>query len=142
MSCVKCWYEASKTCGGGAGSYPSANHHADIFFDENGSALYVGRGRNVRQRILQHSRPAIKDEPFAWLLARDANKRFSDYTPKNSRAELLKDPIFRSAMKKAKTRITQMTVSYVVEEDDTTQCLLENYTVVELSASHNSFRNT
>lgn len=49
-----------------------------VFFDKNGAALYVGRGRNVRQRILQHSRTSTKDAPFAWLLARDATKRYAD----------------------------------------------------------------
>ena len=113
-----------------------------VFFDQDGSALYVGRGRNVRQRILQHSRPAIKDGPFAWLLARDATKRFSDYTSKNSRKTLLNDPKFVSALKKAQSRIAQMTVAYVVEENDTTQCLLEVYAAVKLKARHNSFRTT
>jgi len=35
-----------------------------------------------------------------------------------------------------------MTVVYVVEEDDTTQCLLEIIAAVELKAKHNSFRTT
>ncbi len=113
-----------------------------VFFDQDGSALYVGRGRNVRQRVLQHSRPSIKDGPFAWLLARDLTKRFPDYTSANSRETLLNDPKFRSALEKAKSRIAKMTVAYVVEDDDTTQCLLEVYAAVKLKARHNSFRTT
>lgn len=112
------------------------------FFDTDGTALYVGRGRNVRQRILQHSRPSIKDGPFAWLLARDETQRFPDYTSKNSREALLKDSKFITALTKAKSRIALMTVAYVVEDDDTTQCLLEVYAAVKLKARHNSFRTT
>ena len=110
-----------------------------VFFHQAGNALYVGRGRNVRQRILQHSRPSIKDGPFAWLLARDKTKKYADYTSKNSRKKLEKDPAFRAALNNAKNRIAKMKVAFVVEEDDITQCLLEVLATVELRARHNSF---
>lgn len=113
-----------------------------VFFDKDGSTLYVGRGRNVRQRILQHSRTSTKDAPFAWLLARDATKRYADYTPKNSRKSLENDEQFAAALKRAKARIEQMSVACVVEEDDITQCLLEVYAAVMMKARHNSFRTT
>lgn len=126
--------ELPMSCEGKGGVY--------VFFDQDGSTLYVGRGRNVRQRILQHSRPSIKDGPFAWLLARDETKRSADYTSKNSRKTLMKDKKFIAALKRAKGRIAQMTVAFVVEEDDTTQCLFEVYAAVKLNARHNSFWTT
>lgn len=50
-------------------------------------------------------------------------------------------PKFRSAFKRAKTRIRNMEVRYVAEKDPTRQALLEIYVAVMLRARYNDFDN-
>jgi hypothetical protein len=113
-----------------------------VFFGPGGTVWYVGRGRDLSGRILQHSRTSTKDAPFAWLLARWKTKRFTDYSQANSRNALLRDKSFVAALEEAKEKIGRMKVAWVVVEDDTTQCLVEIYAAVALDARFNSLRTT
>ncbi|EEF57023.1 hypothetical protein [Pedosphaera parvula] len=95
-----------------------------VFFEKR-KALYVGRGGNVRERVLQHSRNSVHDAPFAYRLARKATGRFATYKVEGGRKSLKKDAAFCEALRKEKVRISQMSVRYVRVEDPVTQALLE-----------------
>ena len=50
----------------GACNYPGV-----YLFTEHGKDLYVGRGKNLKKRIPQHSPTRMTDAPFAFRLARE-----------------------------------------------------------------------
>jgi len=108
-------------------------------FTENGRSMYAGRTkRRIRDRLRDHVGPA-DDCPFAWRLARESTGRQPTYKKQGSRNELLDDPVFRTAYENAKTRIRNMEVRYVGEEDPLKQALLEIYVAVVSGARHNDF---
>jgi hypothetical protein len=106
--------------------------------------LYVGRSKNVRKRIQQHTRPSSKDAPLAFLLARKMTgiMKPSYHRKKDSRKLLLKNPTFNAAYAEAKQEIRKMTIRHVETADTTTQALLEIYTATELDAEYNEFRTS
>lgn len=83
-------------------------------FSEKGRHLYVGRNRNLKNRLRQHSIPAAEHNQavFAFRLAREATGKLeAAYTGKGRRAELAKnDPYFSAAFKAAKERVLRMVV--------------------------------
>lgn len=113
-------------------------------FSENSHHLYVGRTRNLRNRLRQHSSPAAQHNQavFAFRLAREATGRLeAAYTGKGRRAELAKnDPEFSAAFKAAKDRVRKMDVRYVEETDPMRQALLEIYVSIVLQTPYNDFR--
>jgi predicted GIY-YIG superfamily endonuclease len=112
-------------------------------FTEKDLHLYVGRTRRLRARLHQHSRPSVKDAPFAFRLARENTGRLkASYRAEGSRKALDIDPDFRKSFAEAKERIRQMTIRYVRVEDDLTQALLEIYTSTVLGSPYNEFRTT
>jgi excinuclease UvrABC nuclease subunit len=48
-------------------------------FSDGTVHYYVGRSRDVRERILQHSRPSVLDAPFAFRRAREILKLPATY---------------------------------------------------------------
>jgi predicted GIY-YIG superfamily endonuclease len=112
-------------------------------FTEEERHLYVGRTRGLRARLLQHSRPSVKDAPFAFRLARESTGRLkASYRTEGSRKALDIDPAFRQHFAEAKMRISKMAIRYVRVEDDLTQALLEIYTSTVLGSPYNEFRTT
>jgi hypothetical protein len=58
------------------------------------------------------------DAPFAFRLARESvGKVKASYRPRDSRKELLADPVFLAARMKAINRIRSMDIRYVEEDD-------------------------
>ena len=113
------------------------------FFTEGDRHLYTGRTRRLRVRLMQHSRPSIKDAPFAFRLARESTGRLkASYKTEGSRDELMADPVFIKSFAEQKQRISKMLIRYVRVEDDVTQALLEIYTSTLLDTPHNEFRTT
>jgi hypothetical protein len=111
-------------------------------FSENGRYLYVGRTRNLRQRLRHHSNPAAPHNQavFAFKLAREATGRtVASYSKKGSRAELQNDPQFAEAFTKAKARVHEMELRFVEETDPLRQALLEIYVAVALGTPYNDF---
>jgi predicted GIY-YIG superfamily endonuclease len=109
-------------------------------FTEGTKHLYVGRTKNLKRRIYEHSTPSSDDVPFAFRLAREkTNRSRATYKTHGSRKELLKDPKFKVAFAEAKKRIRGMSVRFVVEEDPLKQALLEIYVALALSTPHNDF---
>jgi len=121
----------------GACDYPGV-----YLFTEDGKDLYVGRTkRPLKTRLAEHSRPSVKDAPFAFRLARQAtgNHKASYKPDEKSRKELMKNSMFTAELLAQKKRIAKMTVRYVRVEDPTTQALLEIYTATVLGAPYNEF---
>ena len=111
-------------------------------FSEGENHLYAGRGKDVRERILQHSRPSVKAAPFAFRLTREATNRKATYRPEGGCKELLNDPAFYEVLLAQKQRIARMTIRYVRADDPVTQALLEIYTATVLGARYNEFQTT
>ena len=124
----------------GACDYPGV-----YLFTEKRRHLYCGRTkRPLKVRLLEHSRPSVKDAPFAFRLAREVtgNRTASYKQDDKSRKELMKNPVFVAALKKQKERIAIMPIRYVQVDDPTTQVLLEIYTATVLNTPCNEFETS
>jgi len=111
-------------------------------FSENNHHLYVGRTRNLRQRLRQHSIPASQHNQavFAFRLAREmTRKTVAAYSTEGSRDVLCRDDSFAAAFADAKKRVRAMQVRYVSETDPLRQALLEIYVSVVLQTPYNDF---
>ena len=110
-------------------------------FSENGRHLYVGRTRNLRQRLRQHSIPSSQHNQavFAFRLAREATGRLeAAYTGEGRRASLaVNDAAFAAAFVEAEDRVRAMQVRYVEETNPLRQALLETYAAVVLETPYN-----
>ncbi len=120
----------------GACDYPGV-----YLFTEHGKDLYVGRGKNLKKRIPQHSPIRMTDAPFAFRLAREETGmlKASYRQDELSRPQLKKNPSFIKAFLGQADRIGKMSIRYVRVEDATTQALLEIYTATVLDAPYNEF---
>ena len=120
----------------GACNYPGV-----YLFAESGKDLYVGRGKNLKKRIPQHSPTRMTDAPFAFRLAREKTGMLkASYKPDElSRPKLKKNPDFIKAFLSQAKRIGKMSIRHVRVEDATTQALLEIYTATVLDAPYNEF---
>ena len=77
---------------------------------------------------------------FAFRLAREETGFLkATYKAEGSRKALVDDPIFRAAFDSAKTRIREMDIRFVAEEDPLRQCVLEVYAAVALRTPFNDF---
>ncbi len=109
---------------------------------EQGAPLYVGRSNRMRARLQEHCRRSSGHNaaPFAFRLAREATgKREASYEEKGSRAQLEREPDFKSAFDLAKQRIRDMEVRFVEERDPLRQGLLEVYAALASGAKYNDF---
>ena len=87
-------------------------------FSDGAIHYYVGRSRDVRERILQHSRPSILDAPFAFRRARELLKLSATYTTEGSRQQLLADEKFFDTILEQKQWIKTLDVRFVIEQPD------------------------
>jgi hypothetical protein len=111
-------------------------------FSKGGKHLYVGRSNTLRKRFHRHfTHP--RGAAFAFLLARKATGRKRNYKKGSggTRAELMKDPVFRAAFDQARKQIREMDYRCVREDDPTRQALLEIYCATVLGTEHNDFDN-
>lgn len=111
-------------------------------FSEGPLHLYVGRTKNLRQRLRQHSIPASQHNQavFAFRLARESTGNLvAAYTATGSRTALCAQNEFGSAFVLAKERVRNMDVRYVEERDALRQALLEIYVSVVLKTPYNDF---
>lgn len=111
-------------------------------FSEGSRHLYVGRTKNLRQRLRQHSIPGSQHNQavFAFRLARESTGSLvAAYTVSGSRAALCAQDEFGSAFVLAKERVRNMDVRYVEEKDALRQALLEIYVSVVLKTPYNDF---
>ncbi len=109
-------------------------------FYEDGKPIYVGRSRNLRQRILNHSRPSSphNSASFAFLLTREKTGCLR-HKDSRFRACLEKDPQFAKVFKEQKARISRMKIKAVEIEDPNTQAIFEIYCSEKLRTPYNDF---
>lgn len=126
-----------------AATLPSDAPGACIYLFSGGDRhLYVGRTRNLRQRMRNHSIPASQHNQavFAFKLAREATGRLvADYKGDGRRQALIDNPDFLQAFTEAKARVRNMGLRYVQEDDPLRQALLEIYASVALETPYNDF---
>ena len=112
-------------------------------FSLDGKPLYVGRSNVLRKRFHRHfTNP--RGAAFAFILARKQTGRTHRSYKKGSgltRAELMKDPVFKAAFDGAKSKMKAMDYRCVEETDPTKQALLEIYCATVLGTEHNDFDN-
>jgi predicted GIY-YIG superfamily endonuclease len=111
-------------------------------FSEGTRHLYVGRTKNLRRRLRQHSIPASQHNQavFAFRLARESSGNLvAAYTVDGSRAALCTQVEFGEAFTAAKARVRMMDVRYVEERDSLRQALLEIYVSIVLKTPYNDF---
>ena len=118
---------------GGAGVY---------LFSENDKHLYVGRSKEVRDRVMQHSRISVLDAPFAFKRTREALGKGATYRREGSRKQLLNDPVFAGELARQKQWISTLDVRYVHVDDPVTQAVLEIYSSDVLDTPYNDFTTT
>jgi predicted GIY-YIG superfamily endonuclease len=109
---------------------------------EGTNHLYVGRTRRLRQRLRQHSIVGAQHNQavFAFKLAREVTGRLAaTYSIAGSRLAMCAEPLFSEAFTQAKTRVRNMDLRFVEEEDPTRQALLEIYVSVVLGTKYNDF---
>ncbi len=111
-------------------------------FSQSQTHYYVGRAKNVRTRIMQHTRPSISDAPFAFRRAREILRLPATYTTEGSRQQLLADTTFLATFLAQKQWIATLDVRYVIESDPTNQALLEVYASDVLQTPYNDFNTT
>jgi hypothetical protein len=121
---------------------PLTTKFAVYLFSEDNSHLYVGRTKNLRQRLQGHCTPSSThfSASFAFRIARQETGRLkATYTAKGSRQNLVIDPVFGQAFETAKKRVSSMDIRYVEEVDQTNQALLEIYAATVLKTPYNDF---
>lgn len=101
--------------------------------------LYVGRCKDIRQRMRNHGGNSPASSTFAFRLACQAIGRVVSYKKGDGRKELMADEKFRGAFLRNVKNIRLMKVRYIVIEDDVSQHLFELYVHLALKTPHNSF---
>jgi hypothetical protein len=108
-------------------------------FSEGPLHLYVGRSKNVRNRLKMHVGDP-SGASFAFKLAREASGRQkATYAPEGSRTHLMTIPDFVQAFHAAKERIRAMDIRFVAEPDCNRQALLEIFATLALGTPYNDF---
>ena len=112
-------------------------------FYEDGKALYVGRTRNIRKRVLQHRRLRGRHNSAAFAFNIAKRDFEEDHQRKSlSRVELSKNPTFDRLFTQAKERVRKMSVRYVEINDPIEQTVFEVYAHMKLGTPFNDFRTT
>ena len=109
---------------------------------EKGEPAYVGRAKNIRQRIGNHIGGRPEQSSFAFKLARQLTGQRATYRPEGSRRALMTDEIFKTAFSECVVRIKALSGRYVVIEDDILQHLFEVYAALALKTPHNEFKTS
>ncbi|AZO38144.1 hypothetical protein EOA27_19085 [Mesorhizobium sp. M2A.F.Ca.ET.037.01.1.1] len=109
---------------------------------EDTTPIYVGRAKNIWQRIGNHIGGRPEQSSFAFKIAREKTGRLATYKPEGSRKALMLDEIFRTAFTDCMTRIRALKGRYVVIEDDILQHLFEVYAALALKTPYNEFRTS
>lgn len=111
-------------------------------FSDTEKHYYVGRSRDVRERVMQHARASALNAPFAFKRARQVTGNNPTYQVIGSRAQLLADGDFVHELMAQKKWIATLDIRYVHVEDAITQALLEIYSSDQLRTPYNDFNTT
>ena len=103
-------------------------------FYENDTPLYVGRSRNLRSRIMQHSRQSSghTSATFAFLMALDKAKEMQIDCSNRTRAALQEAPDFKPIYDATKAKVNQMAVKVIEVTDPIEQSVFEVYVALRL----------
>ena len=103
--------------------------------------MYVGRTRDLRQRLGDHMRPSSDRymATFAFRLAIEDAELAGLDVDSMTRAELEADDEFRPVFETAKRRVATMHVQYLEVADPVERTILEVYAAECLAARHNTF---
>ncbi len=101
--------------------------------------VYVGRTRNIGQRLKSHTTPSINKASFAIKMARIETQKFATYTKSGGKKELFKDDEFYRTVVANIERIKTMEVKFMRVTDPIHQYLLELYAAMEFGTSLTEF---
>ena len=119
-----------------------------LFTEPGTGHLYVGRTRNLRNRIAEHCpriipRSRVPPATFAVKLARESTGLGPTYQRRGGLRDLFaNNPEWRDAVAMAVVRIRKMEVRFVEESDPLRSALLELMAAAELQTPYNSFETT
>lgn len=101
--------------------------------------LYVGIARNLKRRMKNHTCGRPEQSSLVLRLARKLAQKEATYRPGSSPRSLMKNRIFKSAMKKTTERVRKMTVKYVEIDDGAMRYLFEFFAAISLRSPYNDF---
>jgi hypothetical protein len=100
-------------------------------FFENEVPQYVGRTRNLQQRLRGHISASHYTATFAFKMARRKLGLPATYSAMGGRAQLQNDPIFRPEFLRQIERVKAMQVRFIEIADPVYQYLVELYAHLE-----------
>lgn len=109
-------------------------------FYEDEKPIYVGRSKNIPNRILNHGRPSSghNSATFAFLLAKEeAIDRGLNVDM--TRASLEKNPAFKKIYLEQKKRVADMLIKAVEIESPEIEAIFEIYASRKLDTKYNDF---
>ena len=110
-------------------------------FYEDGKPIYVGRSKRMRTRLLEHSRPSSghTSATFAFILAQEKTKKQGLDVESMQRKQLENTPKFQELYRRAKDRVSRMTIRVVQVDDPIEQTVFEVYAALALETPYNVF---
>ena len=105
-----------------------------VFYENVDKPIYVGRTKNIRQRIQMHTRDSSDhySASFTFNLAKIQYRLFVPDQKKLTRNELMNDLTFVPLFNEQKVRVKNMNIKYIVVEYDILQTMLEPYFAFKL----------
>jgi predicted GIY-YIG superfamily endonuclease len=114
-----------------------------VFYEGTEKPIYVGRTKDIRQRIQLHTRDSSKSESasFTFILAKIEYKLIFKLEKKQTRKVLMDNAEFIPIFTKQKERVKNMHLKYILEEHDILQTILEPYFAYKLKTypEYNTF---
>jgi len=111
-------------------------------FYENGDPIYVGRGKDLRGRILQHGRQSVQDTPLAFHLTAKKLGYKTNYRKGKGRTKFKSQKNFKTTFATMKDRVAKMKVRGITIDNDPKGILnhlFEAYVAAKLDTPYNSF---
>ena len=102
-----------------------------VFYEEIDKPVYVGRTKNIRQRIQMHTRDS-SDHYSASFTFNLARRLVVPEQKKLTRNELMNDLAFIPLFNDQKVRVKNMHIKYILVEHDILQTMLEPYFAYKL----------
>lgn len=114
-------------------------HAIYIFYDGDGNPCHTGRTRNLQGRVRAHTADSHNSASFAFKRARQSLALKATYRPEGSRANLMRDTVFKTEFDRQREQIGQMRLRYVQIECPIEQHLFELYAALRLGTSLSEF---
>lgn len=114
-----------------------------VFYERKNTPVYVGRTKNIRQRIQLHTRASSKQESatFTFNLAKQEYRTLFPDKKKTTRKLLMNEIEFIPIFNLQKERVREMYMKFIIEEHDILQTILEPYFAIKLQTypNYNTF---